>query len=161
MEGFQSGFSDVCVIPVPLVAICSASILTYGIGMLYLEGGFGAREWVSTFTLHETLWDGGIQIDKWRPLSWGKSCLGKLWICHIGVLFSPRFSWHMYPMGERGGYMKGGLGWGLTAPISLLPASLWLSRDLSLSQASPAPSLHPVNIAVCFLMNMDFHHLSL
>lgn len=35
----------------------------------------------------------------------------------------------------------------LTVPFSLLLASLSLSKDLDLTQASPAPFLHPVNIA--------------
>ena len=41
----------------------------------------------------------------------------------------------------------GGEAGALTPPASLLPASLSLSEDLSLTQASPAPFLHPVNIA--------------
>lgn len=80
---------------------------------------------------------------------------------------SPRYATYLHtgnPLSSRVQqtvYQREGWGGALPALFSPLPASLSLSRDPSLGQASPAPFPHPVNMAVCFLMNMDFHHPSL
>lgn len=61
----------------------------------------------------------------------------------MSVLFSPRFSSHVYILGP----VREGWGGGPNSTGFPAPSLIMAPKELCLTQASPAPFLHPVNIA--------------